>query len=159
MMYGIEVAQLREQIVAPVLRYLDLYSKAAEQLVLGTALVESHGSYLKQLGKGPALGLWQMEPATAYDIWHNYLTFNLGLGAKVAGLMTALDTDDEVEMIGNLYYGCAMCRVHYRRVKASLPEAGDTLGLAHYWKSYYNTVKGAGNVVVARTHFEAACRE
>ena len=67
--------QLRTEIVKPALEAIGYYSPAAEALIMGTAAQESHLKYVKQLGDGPALGLFQMEPATHDDIWANYLRF------------------------------------------------------------------------------------
>jgi hypothetical protein len=39
-----------------------------------------------------------------------------------------------------------MCRVHYYRVPAALPPAGDLAEQAAYWKRYYNTELGRGTV-------------
>lgn len=146
---SINKKQLREEVIRPVLKYLDPvipYSKVAEDLIMGTIAQESHlGTYLKQLGKGPALGICQMEPFTHDDIWDNYIIHNQGLTDKITGL-TILSKDLGREMIGNLYYSVAMCRVHYRRVPKSLPKDGDIEGLAAYWKKYYNTYLGAGTI-------------
>jgi hypothetical protein len=156
MKYGIDTDQLRVEIVRPVLQYIGLHSVTAENLVLGTALVESHGGFLRQVGGGPALGLWQMEPRTHDDIWENYLDFHPVLSSRVGELFTAAPlTADSLELIGNLYYGAAMCRVHYRRVPAALPD-NSPHGLASYWKRYYNTPLGAGTVAKATPHFEVA---
>ena len=60
-----KATQLREQVIAPALAKIDLFSPEAVALVLGTACVESQcGEYIKQMGKGPALGIFQIEPAT-----------------------------------------------------------------------------------------------
>jgi len=57
---------LREMIQF-VLKNYDLYSRDAEELLMLTAACESNlGHYFKQLGNGPALGIFQVEPAT-YD--------------------------------------------------------------------------------------------
>jgi hypothetical protein len=141
---SLDVAQFREHILQPVLEDIDLYSLAAEELLLGTALQESHLTYLKQIGGGPAVGVFQMEPATHDDIWLNYLEYDSELGGKVRDLsFTPVDAE---EMMGNLYYAAAMCRVHYYRVSEALPDAGDIEAQAAYWKQYYNTPLGAGTV-------------
>ena len=38
-----------------------------------------------------------------------------------------------------------MTRVHYLRVPARLPAAGDAAAMAAYWKDHYNTAGGAGS--------------
>lgn len=144
---GLDLEQLRLLIVRPTLEHLKLWSRPAEDLVLGTALVESRLKYVKQLGNGPARGLWQMESATHDDIWRNYLSAprNFELRERLSAL-EAFPYGAE-QMTGNLYYGAAMCRVHYLRVPAALPTDAD--GMAHYWKRYYNTPLGAGTVAKA----------
>lgn len=156
MNYGLHPSQLRGEIIRPVLRYLGLHSQSAEALVIGTALVESNARYVRQLGNGPALGIWQMEPATHDDIWDNFLRYNYALRIKVSALATpAAVTPGAREMAGNLFYGAAMCRLHYWRVAEPLPTIGDYVGLAKYWKTHYNTHRGAGSVSEALPHFEA----
>lgn len=67
---SINCEQLRLYVIRPTLEKIELWSEAAENLLLGTTAQESHmGTYIKQVGKGPALGIYQMEPATHKDIW------------------------------------------------------------------------------------------
>ena len=143
-----DAEQFTQLVVKPTLQYIGAYSFAAERLVLGTAVHESVGlKYIKQLGNGPALGLFQMEPATHDDIWANYLRFNEPLKNAVrdlAGMRYRLRPIDASELIGNNNYACAMCRCHYKRIDEPLPDADDIPGMASYWKRHYNTVKGAG---------------
>lgn len=149
-MAGIDAQQFRELIIRPVLYDLSMYSQAAENLLMGTAAQESGmGRYLRQLGSGPALGPFQMEPATHEDIWRNYLIGNASLGARVrqlAGYRWVAREIPAKEMVGNLYYAAAMCRLHYRRRPEPLPDAEDIEGLARYWKRHYNTPAGRGTV-------------
>jgi hypothetical protein len=139
----LDIPQFRQYILQPALKDIGLYSLAAEELLLGTALQESRLTYLKQLGGGPAVGVFQMEPATHDDIYDNYFKYHEDLHNKVVGL-AAYSTGWPNEMAGNLFYAAAMCRVHYYRVSEALPDAGDTVTQAAYWKEYYNTPLGAG---------------
>jgi hypothetical protein len=61
-------------IIEPVLHHLTEipYDRAAAQLLLGTALKESLQLKYRRQIQGPALGYYQMEPATHDDIWNNY---------------------------------------------------------------------------------------
>jgi hypothetical protein len=157
---SINAAQLREHVIRPTLKHLDLWSQAAENLVLGTILTESRGEYLKQVGTGPALGLIQMEPATHDDIWNNHLKYQPVLSAKLRELETpAALTKGALELIGNLYYAAAMCRVFYRRLPDPLPAADDPEGMARLWKKRYNTPLGAGTVEKALPYFRQACAD
>jgi len=140
----------RELIVRPVLLGLGMHSPAAENLEVGTALVESDLGYLQQMGGGPALGLWQMEPAT-FDDHLRYLHSRLDLLDRVRPFaINWPPTADELP--GNLYLGAAMCRIHYWRKTEKLPAADDLAGLAAYWKNHYNTKKGAGRITDFMMH-------
>jgi hypothetical protein len=157
---SINIEQLRDEVVRPTLKFIDRWSMDAERLVIGTALVESRGEYLRQLNGGPALGLWQMEPATEADIWANYLNFRLdgpqSLPARVRSLKATYIGYPIPHLIASLPYACAMCRVHYLRVPEPLPTTPH--GAARYWKDHYNTHKGAGTVEKAMPWFEQAWR-
>lgn len=146
-----DTKQFVHYIVRPTLEYLApevTFSFAAAELVAGTAFQESRLEYVRQLGDGPALGLWQCEPATHDDVWDNYLQWQPPLAAKVRGMASQhwWQTDRHRELSRNLAYACAICRVHYRRVKEPLPPQGDVYAQAVYWKRYYNTEKGRGKV-------------
>jgi len=144
----IDEKQFKECIIIPTLQHLDPiipYSEAAVELLMGTAMVESGLTYLRQLGWGPALGVYQMEPATHDDIWENYLEYNWTTYKLLRG-----DPDDPRqanEMVGNMNYATTMARIHYYRVSEALPEVGDVECMAHYWKKYYNSVLGKGTVL------------
>lgn len=134
--------QLR-QMIEDVLTPLGLFSPAAADLLMGTAAQESRlGSYWFQMGGGPALGIFQMEPATHADLWENYLKYHQPLAVQIKGLTTG--RENEFDLRYNLAYQIAMCRVHYRRFPEPLPKAGDVAALAKYWKKRYNTVAGKG---------------
>ena len=145
--------QLRSEVVRPALETLELWSSRAESLVMGTAAQESHLRHLSQLGAGPALGLWQMEPATHTDIWENYLRFRPELAERVmsSGGHDVKITEDSINpphdwLVYNLRYAAALCRIHYRRVPAALPDLGNLQAMGAYWKDHYNTAAGAGTV-------------
>jgi len=72
---GLDAEQLAKYVIRPTLEYIGWHSAVAEQLVLGTAITESRLRFLKQLGSGPALGIYQMEPATFRDLYSNYLIY------------------------------------------------------------------------------------
>ncbi len=114
---------------------------------MGTAAQESHLEYVKQLGDGPALGLFQMEPATHQDIWANFLEYR---PAIVASIRNAIGYNGGVpsaqRMIWDLRYAAIMCRIHYLRVPEALPASDDIWAQAAYWKQHYNTELGAGTI-------------
>lgn len=142
---GLDPTHLRLYVVRPALSLIGAWSREAEELVMGTAAAESQLRHLRQLGGGPARGLWQMEGATHDDCWANYLDFRKTIGGRVAQLlipgMSRLD-----QLAGNLPYAAAMCRVRYLRDAEPLPAETDVPGMAATWKRVYNTRGGAGTV-------------
>lgn len=155
-----EASDLARYVIIPTLHRLTsvelgIDGIAARQLVLGTAMVESDLRFLHQV-RGPALGLWQMEPATHDDIWEHWLQHRPELVEAMAEL-GSWPLGAEL-LCGNLYYAAAMCRIHYRRHPSSLPPAGDSLGLARMWKAVYNTRLGKGTVERAQPLFLRACK-
>ena len=153
---GLDPEQLIEHVIRPTLEYLGWYSRAAEELVLGTAITESRLRYIKQIGGGPAMGIYQMEPNTFRDIKANYLSYNDDLYEMIESLRDRRDSTQEEELCYNLAYATAMCRAHYRRQPAKLPERGNAVAQATYWKQYYNTHYGSGSIDHATEHFHLA---
>lgn len=149
MMYS----QVKQWIVQPTLAHLDReipYSREAEELLLMTCAHESKGGmYIHQVG-GPALGIYQMEPKTARDIWENYLLFRDELSYLVADLLPVRGRcGRETDLTDCLSYATAMARVHYFRVEEAIPrrmkytdEMSWLVDLANYAKKYYNTPAG-----------------
>ncbi len=139
-----DARQLRELIVKPALEEVGLHSDAAEDLVMGTAAQESHLQYVKQLGGGPALSLFQIEPATYTDYWENYLAYQADLASEIRAACGFEGIPEPTRLVWDFKFASIMCRVHYRRISSPLPMHGDLPGYAAYWKKYYNTVHGAG---------------
>ncbi|MBF0098763.1 MAG: hypothetical protein HQM04_09680 [Magnetococcales bacterium] len=140
---GLNPQQFRTLIIRPTLRRLDLWSEAAEELLLGTAIQESALHYLQQMGGGPAMGLWQMERATHDDLWVNFLNGRTKLGLNVLGPYVK---PEATRMVWDFSYACSMARIHYLRCPDALPPAGDIAGQAAYYKKHYNTNQGKATV-------------
>lgn len=131
--------QLREMIIE-VLTQANLLSVPAVDLLMGTAAVESQRGYYWRQIKGPALGIFQMEPRTERDIWENYLKYKHHLRTMMAGF--GYEGPDETRLKYDLRYQILMARIHYLRIKAPIPAT--LAGQADYWKAHYNTHLGAG---------------
>lgn len=170
-MGGLDLYQVKSQIVLPTLEAIGLYSPSAVNLLTGTALAESGLIYLHQLNGGPALGLWQMEPATYNDCWSNFLSFDtqIALRTQIESLMSsravsfrplivvdAPSCPARQEVITNLAYACAMARVKYFRAPQDLPPADDARALSEYHKDIYNTSLGAADFTRNIPLFQAA---
>ena len=143
----IDPQQFRARVIRPTLDYLGMWSPAAENLLIGTALVESNLSALVQAGGGPALGVYQIEPATHDDVLVNFLGHREPLDRCVRELAGgippgALATE---QLVVNLGYATAIARLIYYRRPEPLPDASDAEALGLYWKQHYNTPLGAGD--------------
>jgi len=127
-----------------------LYSVAAEELLAITIAQESHGgTYLWQndrLGfpKGPALGIYQMEPATHDDLVENFLRYR-------ALWLDRLGSVDAHRLTYDLQYATRMARLNYYRVKEPIP--ADLEGQFRYYKKYWNTELGAATLDEVRKNY------
>lgn len=147
-------------VIEPTTRYLDLSSKSANDLLLGTAILESNVEHTRQIGGGPALSLFQIEPDTLSDVYKSYLNYRKPLKDKVDGLLYGQPTYKNRlrNLEVNPFYACAIARICYLRVPKSLPNEnlgleGYIMSLAYYWKKYYNTPLGAGTIKKAEKIF------
>lgn len=136
---------VKEAIIRPALSSIGLSGDAAVNLITGIGLAESHYRYLHQIGGGPALGYWQMEPATHDDCWKNFLSFRPMLSCLV--IRAAKTTNPtSLDLIDNLNYAAIMARVKCFRSSVALPSSNDARGLCTFWKTVYNTAGGAGEI-------------
>ena len=138
----LNINQFRELIVKSSLNDLLMYSADAEELMVFTCAVESlGGTFLHQVG-GPALGIYQMEPATYNDIWQNYIYSHGPLTMRLFSNFDISSMPDESRLIYDSRYATAMTRIFYARIKEPLPSAQDENALWEYYKKYYNTTAG-----------------
>jgi len=115
---------------------IPLLSDSAVNLMLGTAAVETDlGAFRRQLGGGPALGIFQMEPNTFNWLRGQYQD---QFPRLLVGASVQLERDDRLAILAT--------RLRYFADPKPLPTAGDIPGLASYWKRVYNTRLGAGQV-------------
>jgi hypothetical protein len=131
---GIDRDQLVQYVIRPTLTEAGQLigkkcnSRAARQLLLVTACVESHcGHYLRQI-RGPAVGIYQMEPAT-----YRWLT-STQVGPHLPPL---------ARITSCLHCATLACRLRYWLVPHPLPAADDRDGLWHYYKKFWNSTAGA----------------
>lgn len=134
---------LRE-LIKTVLKDGNLDGPDATELLMMTAAVESSlGHFLEQLGEGPALGIFQMEPKTETDIWENWLQYRFDMANFIRSYIAP---GGKEQLKWNLAYQILMARIHYLRVPDPLPSKDDVFAMARYWKKHYNTYKGAGTI-------------
>lgn len=122
----IDPNDLKEFVIVPSLRAMDdlwrgAFSEAAVNLLVGTAAHESTVAgitHLKQI-RGPALGIYQIEPATHQDNWENYLDLRDSKASFVRSLLSQKmpETLEEFHghLIHNLVYATVQARLVYWR--------------------------------------------
>lgn len=146
----INVNQLRSVIQRTLKKFEELggatYSEEAVELLMMVAAHESNlGTYLRQLGGGPALGLYQHEPETIRDLYRVVISKNQKLDFAVSKFVPSsksLSAKDYSELVEtDLRYATVLARVHFMRFKEPIPK--DNEGMAQYAKKHWNTEAGA----------------
>ena len=154
--------QFRKFIVKPVLEMIP-GSPAVEELMMMTWATESMGGQVVKQGAktlydggGVALGVFQHEPATYRDDWANFIHYRPNIFQilnNLSSVKSSFNAPPPSELIGNLPFATAMCRVHYLRFNEPVPPreaytAWDAwiTGLACYYKRYWNTEAGKATV-------------
>ena len=129
-----------KDLITRVITAQDLYSESAVNLLLGTMAQESNmGTYLRQVGGGPALGVFQTEPKTEQDIWNNYLFYGRAAKRKAIYQISGVRSyDNSGALEFNIAYGICIARLHYRRIPEPFPGPDDIEGLGWYWDTHYN---------------------
>ena len=123
------------------------YSDDALALVVRTGMAESGYRALKGYGEGnPAIGFFQIEPATMNEMIDNYIKYRSHYKKNLISLGMNFKKDTIMSVMSNIGVQAALCRIHYRRDKHSIPSWDDLEGQAKYWKRVYNTPKGRGTV-------------
>ena len=120
------------------------YTVDAVELMMGTAAVESDfGTNIYQIGGGPGLGFFQMEPHTARSLWKHQLSKRPGLINAIVDIChVAAHNDWYLEH--NVAYQIMMARIRYLPYPAPIPPADDIPGQALYWDRAYNRNPDAG---------------
>lgn len=139
------IKDVRQHLLRPILERTGLWTRASENLLVGTGLVESGFRYLVQRN-GPALGLFQIEPTTfAWLIMR--LSNDRDLMRRVLKVlnMATLPTDSNL-LITNLSLACIMARLKYWYNPTPLPRADDIKGMAIYWSKIYNTLNKPSDI-------------
>lgn len=155
-----DLDQYDKYILVPALKIAALYSKSAHVLMLGTVICESNLEYIEQIGPGMAMGFPQVESQTHADVrryLNKYNNRNFKEAILSACFYTCFPSDDA--LIHNLRYSILIARLKYWMVPKILPEWNDALGLAKYYKKYYNTSEGKADIDRAKKIFEKIINE
>ena len=127
------------KIVKQVLVDLEMYSDDAMDLVMRTGAVESGFRELEQQSENsPAVGFWQVEEPTAYDIWDNYLKNRPK--SLIPQFLIATRVGEgpwpRHVIMYNIALQVALCRLKYRRDPNPIPKTAEAQ--AEYWLRVYN---------------------
>jgi hypothetical protein len=134
-MSGINPRDLRRYVIDPMC-YM-LAEKASvphpsfiDDLLIATCAQESTmGVHLHQTGRGPALGIYQMEPATIDDLFGNFIMGSARFKPAIdACMIPGIDIKDQI--IWNLGFATVVARLNYYRVREPLPKSVTDLGAA-----------------------------
>lgn len=137
-----DITQFRQEIVINTLSALNIRSPHMAELLVFTCAVESAGgTYVKQI-KGPALGIYQIEPTTFTDVWSNYILRKPDIVNMLSLHFGIHRVPEPQAVICDLRLATIMAAMLYMQRKA-IPENSDIDTLWTLYKQYYNTDKGA----------------
>lgn len=134
----LDIVDLRLNLVRPILKRCQLWSRASENLIIGTGLAESEFTFITQRG-GPALSFWQIEPPTFTWLIHRLSADRDLMILVLRTLSMATLPDDPALLLSNIGLACLLARLKYWYNPAPLPNADDIEGLARYWNKIYCT--------------------
>jgi len=144
-------------LIQKTLHKMDMHSQDAVELLMGTAAQETKlGAYIYQLGGGPGMGFFQMEPSTEKSLWENIIRRHPEIAEKLNTVCGVYGPGTDA-LETNISYMIAMARIRYLPAKPALPKHTDIQGLAEYYKTYYNTRKGKATPEMFVANYERYC--
>jgi hypothetical protein len=138
--------ELKRYIIVPTLKEIGMYSAVAVNLLLGTCAVETNmGKHIHQIN-GSALGIYQEEPATFWDLQQRFLIEGTPRFQFLFRNCCKLEITEccPEDMMWNFNLATIMARLKYWSIPEPLPPAHDIGAQARYWKQHYNTEAGKG---------------
>jgi hypothetical protein len=143
----INCGQLRDLIIVPSLSAIGLLSQDAVQLLLMTAATESNlGEYVRQQGmimNNGAFGIYQTEKRTYDGIYDTLITGNVAMKAKLQLYLGYVGKPQVQRLMSDLALATIITRLFYYNINQPLPSKDDVLGMAKYYKAFYNTILGS----------------
>jgi hypothetical protein len=136
---------LRHHVIRDTLKYLDQWTPAAENLLVGTAIQESGLGFA--IKEGRHLGLYHITANAHRAVWDHYLIHHPELASRIRGLagQHSFLEDPHGELITNLKFATAVAWSIYCKSGKSLPEADDIQALARFWHTHFHS-KPTGTV-------------
>ncbi len=148
---------LRHLVIRDTLNYLDDWSLAAENLLLGTAAQESG---LGGWNKGRRVGLYHITPTMHRAVWDKYLVNNPSLASEVRGMagQQSFFRAPHGELVTNLKYATAIAWMIYRRANQQLPDAQNPIELGKFWHRHFHP-KAKGTVADFVSNYQLLIQE
>lgn len=143
-----DINQFRDDILTPTLGGLQINEPGYKELLVFTCAVETYGgTYIKQIN-GPALGIYQIEPTTFSELWHNYVIRQPQIVNLMSLNLNINRLPSPNDIMTNLTLATALCVLYYKWRKAPIPETTPESLWAVY-KEFYNTYEGKAEEVSA----------
>lgn len=137
-----DITQFRDNIVTPSLELIQMRSECMVELLVFTCAIESAGgTYVKQKN-GPALGIYQIEPATFTDLWVNYISRKPDIVNLLSLNCNVHRMPEPHEVMWDLRIA-SICTALLYRYKKVTPTQKDEDYLWDLYKTHYNTPGGA----------------
>lgn len=141
----ININELRCSVVKPCLTSLGDYSPAAEDLLVGTAVVETLSRFHNDAPLG-GLGVYRITPERHKAIWDEFLVNYPDLASYVRGLASQQQFLQEPhgELVTNLGYATAIAWLIYRSAGVNAAElqpskdVNSAHRLAHAWVQHFD---------------------
>lgn len=127
--------QYLDTAIVPAAQNLGIYTLPHLQIGFGTCGQESGFQNIRQIGGGPAIGPFQMEPATHNSLIANFVRYRPHIEAALTKLLGNVQPSIDLLMT-NQTYAAMMMYIKYMDCPGAIPD--DLEGQAAYYKKYYN---------------------
>lgn len=151
---GICGTELLEFIIRPTLRRLGVFAPAAENLLLGTAAVQSNMGFYLSGAQG--IGVFGIDPDSHQAVWDEYLAFNEDLASEIRGFASQHEflKAPHAELACNLRYATAIAWMMYQRDNVDLGKLQTVQDLADCWHRVFARKNDQQTPDNFLTHFE-----
>ena len=157
--YPAIVGQMKHRIIGPLYDRLPAVFQSNKQarINLTTGIGAAESGWYQYIGQngGPALGFWDMEPATHDDIQANFIRFRPELKAVQDQILGGVAPQAAL-METRLDYAVMMNAFAILRAPGAIPAADDYAGMSAFHKRWYNTPLGKADPVANLPFFRAA---
>lgn len=144
-------------VIRSTLKYMGVYSRDFEELLVFTSCIESEMGRLLYDNKRQALGAFQILPSTEKDILQRWLNSKgqEKLKVKVEALRSKPVVGSAPQLMTDLRYQVALAACNYmmRVSPDKIPNRRNSEAISRFYKKHYNTYLGAATVNGALTKY------